>query len=233
MQQIDNLVYSTDASLSSTLLYAPTLINRPKTHIFYAFFKRLMDVVLAAMALLVLAPLFLVIAAAIKLDSPGPVFFVHKRIGQNGRPINVFKFRSMVHNAQALTKTFTPEQNAQFQENFKLENDFRVTKIGRFIRKTSIDELPQLINILCGSLSFVGPRPVVEQELMRYGFSQSEFLSVKPGLTGYWQTRGRSAVSYEKRIQMELYYVQNCSVWLDLKILFMTVPTVLTGRGAQ
>ncbi len=128
---------------------------------------------------------------------------------------------------------FTPDQSAQFLEHFKLENDFRVTKVGRFIRKTSIDELPQLVNILLGSLSFVGPRPVVEQELTKYGFSQSEFLSVKPGLTGYWQTSGRSATSYEKRIQMELYYVQNCSIWLDLKILFLTVPAVLMGRGAQ
>jgi lipopolysaccharide/colanic/teichoic acid biosynthesis glycosyltransferase len=192
MQQTDNLAYSPDASLSSALLYAPILVNWPKTHILYTFFKRLMDVVLAVAALIILSPFFLITAAAIKLDSPGPVFFVHRRIGQKGKSINVYKFRSMVQGAQELTRMFTPDQSAQFLEHFKLENDFRVTKVGRFIRKTSIDELPQLVNILLGSLSFVGPRPVVEQELTKYGFSQSEFLSVKPGLTGYWQTSGRA-----------------------------------------
>ena len=132
MQQTDNLAYSPDASLSSALLYAPILVNRPKTHIFYTFFKRLMDVVLAVAALIILSPFFLITAIAIKLDSPGPVFFVHRRIGQKGKSINVYKFRSMVQGAQELTRMFTPDQSAQFLEHFKLENDFRVTKVGRF-----------------------------------------------------------------------------------------------------
>lgn len=139
----------------------------------------------------------------------------------------------MVSNAEELIAHFTPEQRREYEENFKLENDPRITKIGNFLRKSSLDELPQLLNILNGTLSIVGPRPVVPAELEKYGSMQDKFLSAKPGLTGYWQANGRSETTYDERIEMELYYVDNCSFWLDLKIIFKTVAVVLTAKGAK
>ena len=152
----------------------------------YKYVKRFMDIVLASIGLVVLSPVFLVIAILIKTESKGKVFFKHKRIGKNGKEIYIYKFRTMVENAEDLIKQFTPEQTKEFKENFKLENDPRVTKIGRILRKTSLDELPQLINIIKGDISIIGPRPVVEEELEKYGMNKNKFLSVTPGLTGYW-----------------------------------------------
>lgn len=199
----------------------------------YAFCKRCFDIVFAALASLILLPLFLLIAAAVKLDSKGPVIFVHNRVGRNNRTIRILKFRSMVDNAEEIRSRFTPEQKARFERNFKLDDDSRITRVGRFLRKTSLDELPQLINILLNDLSFVGPRPVVPDELERYGYKSGYLLSVKPGLTGYWQVGGRNATTYEERMEMELYYTRNCSLRLDLKILLKTVPAVLAGKGAK
>ena len=153
----------------------------------YKYVKRFMDIVLASIGLVVLSPVFLIIAILIKTESKGKVFFKHKRIGKNGKEIYIYKFRTMVENAEDLIKQFTPEQMKEFKENFKLENDPRVTKIGRILRKTSLDELPQLINIIKGDISIIGPRPVVEEELEKYGINKNKFLSVTPGLTGYWQ----------------------------------------------
>ena len=153
----------------------------------YKYIKRFMDIVLASVGLVVLSPVFLIIAILIKVESKGKVFFKHKRIGKNGKEIYIYKFRTMVENAEDLIKQFTPEQMKEFKENFKLENDPRVTKIGKVLRKTSLDELPQLINIIKGDISIIGPRPVVEEELEKYGINKNKFLSVTPGLTGYWQ----------------------------------------------
>lgn len=153
----------------------------------YIKIKRVIDVILASVALILLSPLFAIIAIAIKIDSKGPVFFAHKRIGKNGKIIKLYKFRSMVINAEELIKSFTPEQMREYKENYKLTNDPRITKVGKFLRKTSLDELPQLINIINGDLSIIGPRPVVADELEKYGVNKDKFLSVTPGLTGYWQ----------------------------------------------
>ncbi len=153
----------------------------------YKYIKRVVDFTLSLIGLIVLSPIFLVIAIFIKKESDGPVFFKHKRIGKNGKEIYIYKFRSMVTNAEELIKKFTPEQMKEFKENFKLENDPRITKIGKFLRKTSLDELPQLINILKGELSIIGPRPVIKEELEKYGNNKEKFLSVMPGLTGYWE----------------------------------------------
>ena len=198
----------------------------------YKIVKRGMDIFIASISLVLLLPLFLIITIAIKLDSKGKVIFKHKRIGKDGKEIYIYKFRTMVENAQDLIKSFTPEQMKEFKENFKLENDPRITKVGNFLRKTSLDELPQLINILKGDLALIGPRPVINDELEKYSTNKSKFLSVTPGLTGYWAANGRSNTTYEQRMTMELYYVDNISLKLDAEIFAKTVVSVLKREGA-
>ena len=193
----------------------------------YKIVKRGMDIFIASISLVLLLPLFLIITIAIKLDSKGKVIFKHKRIGKDGKEIYIYKFRTMVENAQDLIKSFTPEQKKEFRENFKLENDPRITKVGNFLRKNSLDELPQLINILKGDLALIGPRPVINDELEKYSTNKSKFLSVTPGLTGYWAANGRSNTTYEQRMTMELYYVDNISLKLDAEIFAKTVASVL------
>ena len=183
--------------------------------------------------MMICLPFFLIIAILIKIDSRGPVFFKHKRIGKYGKDLYIYKFRTMVDNAEDEINNFTQEQKKEFEENYKLENDPRVTRIGKILRKTSIDELPQIINILKGEMAIIGPRPVVKDELEKYGKNKNKFLSIAPGLTGYWAANGRSDVSYEERMAMELYYIDNRSLLLDLKIFFKTIGSVLTGRGAR
>lgn len=198
----------------------------------YIKIKRVIDVILASVALILLSPLFAIIAIAIKIDSKGPVFFAHKRIGKNGKIIKLYKFRSMVINAEELIKSFTPEQMREYKENYKLTNDPRITKVGKFLRKTSLDELPQLINIINGDLSIIGPRPVVADELEKYGVNKDKFLSVTPGLTGYWAANGRSNTTYEQRMKMELYYIDNLSLKMDIKVFFKTILSVVKKEGA-
>lgn len=198
----------------------------------YIKIKRVIDVILASVALILLSPLFAIIAIAIKIDSKGPVFFAHKRIGKNGKIIKLYKFRSMVINAEELIKSFTPEQMKEYKENYKLTNDPRITKVGKFLRKTSLDELPQLINIINGDLSIIGPRPVIADELEKYGTNKDKFLSVTPGLTGYWAANGRSNTTYEQRMEMELYYIDNLSLKMDIKVFFKTILSVVKKEGA-
>lgn len=198
----------------------------------YIKIKRVIDVIFASIALILLSPVFAIIAIAIKIDSKGPVFFTHKRIGKNGNIIKLYKFRSMVINAEELIKSFTPEQMREYKENYKLTNDPRITKVGKFLRKTSLDELPQLINIINGDLSIIGPRPLVADELEKYGVNKDKFLSVTPGLTGYWAANGRSNTTYEQRMEMELYYIDNLSLKMDIKVFFKTILSVLKKEGA-
>lgn len=199
----------------------------------YRVVKRCLDILLSFIALVLLSPVFLIIAILIKREDKGPAIYKHKRVGKNGKELFLYKFRSMQANPAPLEELLTPEQLAEYKINFKLENDPRITKIGKFLRKSSLDELPQLVNILKGELSIVGPRPVVEEECQRYEENREKFLSVVPGLTGYWQANGRSATTYEDRMNMELYYIDHQSLWLDIKIIFWTVKAVLTGKGAM
>ena len=199
----------------------------------YDFVKRFSDIICSAIAIILLSPFFIIITIAIKATSKGPVIFVHKRVGKGGKEIGIYKFRSMVMNAEKLIENFTPEQKEEFQKNFKLENDPRITKIGKFLRKTSLDELPQFFNVLKGDLSIVGPRPVMKIETEIYGNYKSMLLSVKPGLTGFWAANGRSDTSYKRRRAMEIYYVKNRSFLLDIKIIFKTVISVFKGEGAK
>lgn len=199
----------------------------------YIYVKRGIDVILSTIALVVLSPVFLILAILIKLDSKGPVFFLHTRIGKNGKNIKIYKFRTMVTNAEELIKEFTPEQMKEYKENYKLTNDPRITKIGKFLRKTSLDELPQLINIIKGDLSIIGPRPVVKDELEKYGENMAKFLSVTPGLTGNWAANGRNNTTYEERMKLELEYVDNISLKTDIKIFFQTIFAVIKKEGAM
>lgn len=195
--------------------------------------KRLFDIIVSFLGLLILSPLFLLLTILIKCDSKGPVFFIQKRVGRNGKKFGIFKFRTMRINAEELIASFTPEQLKEWKENFKLKNDPRITRVGKFLRNTSLDELPQLINIFIGNMSLVGPRPIVEEELEWYGEKKNVLLSVRPGLTGWWATNGRSEVSYPERCNYELYYVYNCSLLLDIKILFKTFSAVFSRKGAM
>ncbi len=204
-----------------------------KLEIYNKYIKKIIDKLISTVSLVILSPVFLIIAICIKLESKGPVFFIHKRIGKNGKKIGMYKFRTMVPNAEELIKKFTPEQMKEFKENFKLENDPRITKVGKILRKTSLDELPQLINILKGELSIIGPRPVIGEELEKYGENKEKFLSVTPGLTGYWAANGRSNTSYDERMKMELYYIDNMSWKMDIKVFFKTIISVLKKEGAR
>lgn len=219
----------------------------------YYYVKRFMDVSLVATAMLLLAPLMLIIAVLIKLDSPGPVFFVQERIGsqrqtENGRSVwkirkfRIYKFRSMFQNAddalhRAYIKAFVQgniEKSDSGHTQFKLTNDPRVTRVGGLLRKMSLDELPQLFNVLRGEMSLVGPRPVPEYEVAEYRESwHYGRLATLPGITGLWQVMGRCQVEFEDMIRLDLEYIDRQSLWLDSQILLKTIPAVLSGSGAE
>lgn len=201
----------------------------------YLFLKRAIDIIGAAVGIIVLSPIFLILAILVIADDGGNPFYGHTRVGKNGKKITIYKFRSMRKDAGDLEKLLTPEQLEQYRREFKVDNDPRITRVGNFIRKTSLDELPQLINILKGDISIVGPRPIVEKETAIYGDDIAKLLSVKPGLTGYWQAYARNNATYAsgERQKMEMYYVEHMSLWLDIKILFKTVQSVFKQEGAQ
>lgn len=197
--------------------------------------KRLLDILGAAIGLVLLAPLFLVIGVAIKLSSPGPIFFCQWRPGMGGRQFRMFKFRTMRTDAEEVLRADVELYQKFLDNDCKLppEEDPRVFRVGAWLRSTSLDELPQLINVLTGEMSLVGPRPVIGPELDNYGSSRAVFLSARPGMTGYWQVNGRSDIAYPERADMDLYYIERWSLLLDLKILLKTIPAVISQRGAH
>ena len=197
--------------------------------------KRLLDIFLILLFMPFILPLMIILSLLVKLTSKGPVFYGHKRVGKNGKTIKCWKFRSMCNNSQEILEKILatdPVKKAEWEKDRKFQDDPRVTKFGKFLRKTSLDELPQLFNILFGQMSLVGPRPVTEPELVKYGKYKDYVLSVVPGLTGMWQVSGRSDTGYEERISFDTYYIQNWSIWLDIWILIKTVWVVLKGKGA-
>jgi Undecaprenyl-phosphate galactose phosphotransferase WbaP len=197
--------------------------------------KRFLDIVFTVIGVIIISPLFLLLVILIKLDSPGPVVYKHERIGRGGKPFMAYKFRSMVKDAdQRLAELLEsrPELKDEWERNQKIKDDPRVTRIGRWLRKTSLDEIPQVFNILRGDMSLVGPRPIVRGEVKRYGEDFNRIFSVKPGLTGLWQVSGRSDTDYAERIAFDTYYLQSWSVWLDLWVMYKTVGVVLHGKGA-
>lgn len=225
-----------NTELSENLYYAETQFSKRLKTKSYLFIKRLFDFLASLAALILLSPLMLILAILVYLDDPGKVFYGHLRIGKNGEPFKVWKFRSMYMNADKMIDLLTPEQAKQYYTEFKIDNDPRITKIGNFLRKTSLDELPQLFNVLCNDMSLVGPRPLIESEIQTYYADMYDtLLAVKPGVTGYWQAYARNNATYQsgERQKMEMYYVHNASLWLDIKILFKTIGSVLKKQGAQ
>ena len=196
---------------------------------------RILDIGIASCALIFLAPLLLVVAGLVYLVDPGPIFFAHRRLGRDGRSFPCLKFRTMVVDAEQRLKQLlltSEEAREEWARDFKLRRDPRITPIGNFLRKSSIDELPQLINVLRGEMSIVGPRPIVEGEIERYGRYYAHYSAVKPGLTGLWQVSGRNDVTYRRRVALDVTYARNKCLGLDLRILAMTVPAVLTAKGS-
>jgi lipopolysaccharide/colanic/teichoic acid biosynthesis glycosyltransferase len=199
---------------------------------FEATLKTLMDWTLIVLMLPLLLLIFAVIAALIKFDSPGPIIHRRRVLGVGSREFDALKFRTMVVNGDEVLDQY-PGLRAELEANHKLRHDPRITRIGRFLRKTSLDELPQLINVLAGQMSLVGPRMISPQEAEIYGTMHLNLLTVKPGITGLWQVSGRSDLSYEERVRLDIHYIRNYSIWLDLQILFIqTLPAVLGKKGA-
>ena len=194
--------------------------------------KRLLDIVASACGLIALSPVFLFTALMIKLEDRGPLFFKQTRIGLRGRTFGMWKFRSMVVNADALKDKLLAQNEMQGGVTFKMKDDPRITRTGKWIRKYSVDELPQLLNVLQGDMSLVGPRPPVPREVAEYTVEDRQRLLAKPGLTCFWQVGGRSEIDFAGQVRLDIAYIRSESVWLDIKLLFKTVPAVLFGKGA-
>ncbi len=210
-------------------------IRNNLAHGYNRFIKRCFDIAGALTGLVLCVPLFAALSLLIRFDSPGPVIFAHRRIGKDGRAFQCYKFRTMIADAEKVLGEHLkndPAARAEWEQNYKLKNDPRITGLGRFLRKSSLDELPQLFNVLKGEMSLVGPRPIVEAEVPKYAGYIRDFYDVRPGLTGLWQVSGRSDVSYDERIQLDSWYVRNWSLWLDITLILRTVGGLLGGRGA-
>ena len=204
---------------------------------FYKFLKGLMDFLFALIFLLLIFPIFIIIVILIKFSSRGPVFFLQERIGKNLKPFNCIKFRTMHPEAEDILENLIKSDQKvkkEFEETHKLKNDPRITKIGKFLRKTSLDEIPQFFNVLRMEMSIIGPRPVVKDELKKYGNSITKVLSIKPGITGLWQVSGRNNLSYKRRVILDCLYVDKINFLIDIRILIRTFGVILfpNDRGA-
>ena len=202
----------------------------------YLFVKRAFDIFASGLFLLAFSWLYIILAICVKCSDGGSVFYLHERVGKNGKKIHIPKFRSMKKNADKLEDMLTPEQLEKYKKEYKIDNDPRITKLGNFLRKTSLDELPNVWSIFIGSISVIGPRPLMKSEAEeKYGEDGDKLLSVKPGMIGWWAANGRSNCTYEsgKRQELELYYVDHCSVGLDIKIIFKTLIGVFKKTGAK
>lgn len=216
-----------------TLENLELLRKRNRSILIYGFIKRCFDVISSIIAIIVFSPLFIVIGALVKLDSRGTIFFVHERLGMNGKRISVYKFRTMSSDAMQILNDMSNVLKSEFEENFKFKNDPRVTKIGKFLRESSLDELPQLLNIIIGDMSIVGPRPIIVQEIIKYGKYTDKLLTVKPGLTGNWQVNGRSDTTYDERVKFDMDYIDTRNFLRDIVIILKTVGVVVKKVGAK
>jgi len=194
--------------------------------------KRIIDVVGAVALAIVLAPFLLLVMVLIRLDSPGPVFFAQERVGRHGRRFTLYKFRSMYLDAEQRRASLRADNEMRGGVTFKMRNDPRITRIGRYIRRRSIDELPQLWNVLKGEMSLVGPRPPLPEEVAQYSLEDRRRLDVVPGITCIWQVSGRSEIPFDRQVELDVAYIESQSVWLDMKLLRKTIPAVLLGKGA-
>jgi lipopolysaccharide/colanic/teichoic acid biosynthesis glycosyltransferase len=193
--------------------------------------KLILDYSLTLPIMILFSPLFLLLTLAVKLDSPGPAIYRRRVMGLNGRTFDAFKFRTMHVNGDEILAKF-PELQEELSQEHKLKNDPRVTRIGRILRKYSLDELPQLMNVIKRDMSLVGPRIIAPDEMSKYDQWSMNLLTVPPGITGQWQVSGRSDISYEERVRLDMHYIRNWTIWLDLQLLFRTIPAVLKSHGA-
>lgn len=209
------------------------ILDKNKIHQahFYNFTKRLFDIVASIIGLIILSPVFLIVAIAIKLDDNGPVFYNQQRIGENGKPFKMYKFRSMKVNADKYLDDLI-HKNEIDGAMFKIKNDPRITRVGRFIRKTSIDEFPQLLNVLLGQMSIVGPRPPLPREVKMYTDYDWQRLYVRPGCTGLWQVTARNSVGFHEMVNIDLEYIQQRGFWLDIKIMLKTIKVIFIPNSA-
>ena len=243
--------------LTDTILFTPNLVGSPLGNVeistlfveqltiiksknnlsrwYNRITKLIFDMVLTLVGSILISPILILLCLCVAISNHGSVIFAHQRVGLNGRLFPCYKFQTMIPNAEeALQKYLSehPEARAEWERNFKLPHDPRVTRLGALLRKTSLDELPQIFNVLKGEMSLVGPRPVVQAELAKYGENQKEYLMVRPGITGVWQASGRSDTTYEERVAMDTWYVRNWSIWIDLKYLYRTFAAVINKKGA-
>ena len=198
------------------------------------FAKRLFDVIFSLSVLILFFPLYLVLAILIGITSPGPIFYVQQRVGKDYKPFGCLKFRTMVVNADEMLLdmiTYCPDLRQEFEDNFKLKQDPRITVIGKFLRLTSLDEFPQFWNVLKGDMSVVGPRPLVPEELPKYGRYMDKVLTIRPGITGLWQVSGRNDIPYHRRVQMDVYYVNSRNLWLDLCVIVKTIGVIVFPKN--
>ncbi len=194
--------------------------------------KRALDIIVSALGMILLAPVFLAIAIAVKLSSPGPVFFSQVRVGRYGRHFNFYKFRSMRQDAEALKDGLKKQNESKDGVIFKMKDDPRITKVGRFLRRTSLDELPQLWNVFIGDMSLVGPRPPVPSEVQEYTLEDRKRLDVIPGITCLWQIKGRSEIPFHEEVRLDKEYILAPGIWKDVVILLKTIPAIIGGKGA-
>jgi len=215
----------------------PKNSNRNRSKIFYKLFKKLLDFLFSMFFLIACIPFFILISLLIKLSSRGPIFFLQERIGRNNISFKCIKFRTMHPEAKDILENLLMKDNKfrmEFEKTHKIKNDPRITTIGKLLRKTSLDELPQFINVLKGEMSIIGPRPIVNKEKKKYGKNLKSVLSIKPGITGLWQVSGRNNLTYKKRVKLDLNYAENYNFLMDIRILIRTIGVILfpLDRGA-
>lgn len=201
--------------------------------VIYQKYKRFLDVILSLCFIVLSLPIMIIIFLVLFLKFKHFPLFLQKRMGKNYKPFNIYKFQTMVDNSETIFKYFPSELKSEYYKNYKLEDDPRVTKIGKLLRKTSLDELPQLLNVLKGDMSLVGPRPVVLEELKKYDKHSKKLLKIRPGMTGLWQVNGYDYLTYNQRVKLDMFYIDNMSLKLDIKIFFKTFIVVLFRKGAK
>lgn len=205
-------------------------------NLIYLFIKRVFDIIVGILGVILLIPISIIIKIISVINKDyAPIFYSHVRIGKNGKEFKLYKFRSMVPNADEILKDILkdPKRKDEWDKNQKFSNDPRITKVGKILRKSSLDELPQFINVLKGDMAFIGPRPLLKGELAAHNGDHKIYEKVRPGITGWWACNGRSATTYKKRLELEYYYVNNMSLWLDIKCIFKTVEAVINRKGAK
>ncbi|MFA7056204.1 MAG: sugar transferase [Candidatus Cloacimonadales bacterium] len=229
-QRIERLMKLTQKKSRSSLSFKIVLWDYTIKSV--VMFKKFLDVIASLIMLLLLSPLFIITALLIFIEDPGPIFYIAPRVGKDGKHFGFIKFRSMVMNAENLKDELLAQNESAGGVIFKMKRDPRITRIGKFIRRFSIDELPQLFNVLKGDMSLVGPRPPLPREVAEYTLLDRKRLHVMPGITCLWQVKGRSDIPFDEQVQLDLQYIKSNSFWKDVKILLMTIPAVISGKGA-